>query len=198
MFLALNVHINSIDKSLESHNMQTPENGGVEPGAPMTAFLSKFPLETGAKLASEPARAKQQLGLALYGLSRFVQRATHYRNQLLGRALDPRQSQTADFSIIEMTPLANELSVEQNIKLEETPIAGWDFSHSETTVSQDLAIFEQEFVERTAYLLSELAQDQPHTDTNADLLSVDRLDLLLTLAQAEANRLMGQLQGYGT
>ncbi len=187
-----------IEKSLESDSMQAPENGGLGTGAEVAAWLSKLPLETATRLASEPARARRQLGAALYGLSHFVQRATQYRNQLLGRALDPRQTQAADLNIIEMTPLANELWLEQNISLEEMPIAGWDFTHIETTSSEGQAVFEQEFVERTAYLLNELAQDEPHTDTNTALLSVDRLDLLLTLAEAEAQRLMGQLQEYGT
>ena len=180
--------------------------------AQLVAFLGKFQLETsGSQLSPQPAKARQQLGLALYSLSQFVRAATQYRNQWLNQALDPSQTQyrRPEDSIIEagldQDSQALNLGAAEQLNLAGAPIAGWDFSpaldiDAATSVSAKAAtdegqpIFEPEFVERTAYLLEELSYNQPESSTTQALLTVDRLDLLLTLARAEAKRLATQLQ----
>lgn len=139
-------------------------------------FLERVQIEP--KLSSEPKQAILQLRNALQGLIQLGQAVGQLRNQFLGQAFAQQ-----DTNIIDLT------DDETIVKLEDAPISGWDFTTNVFDASGQ-QLFEPEFVERVAYLLAEVADADSNSSAHAALLSVDRLDLLLTLARSEAQRLV--------
>lgn len=172
--------------------------------ADIQRFLSKF--QPDFRLSTERLEAVQQIGLALYGLNRFAQVLTSYRNELLGHALDPHSFSNTIIGLDEVgATLVGQVSGEA--------IAGWDFSATFLVASETIndtadkalsnssgsqLVFDPEFVERAAYLLNEMRLDSQQVLEVMALLTVDRLDLLLTLTRTEASRLVEQLHRLNT
>lgn len=168
--------------------MASFENNKSEPPTQeLGLFLERIQIEP--KLSTEPMQAIPQLRQALYGLIQFAQEVGRMRNQLLGQAFDRQKIGNAT-TIIDLDPTGN---LEELVKLAEAPISGWDFTAGATKDEAGQQIFEPEFVARVAYLLGEVVQGDPDNSAHAALLSVDRLDLLLTLARSEAQRLADEL-----
>jgi hypothetical protein len=159
--------------------------------------LSKTGLERSPLALNNPTEIVQEFGLALYKLGHFMQGTLHYRNQVLGLALDPAQTQAAP-NIIEtlIDSVTSEIGlvVSDCLVTSPEPISGWDFS---TSIADTAAsIFEAEFVERVNYLLESIAQDNLETAStpNTKLLTVDRLDLIIALSRSEIQRLATELE----
>jgi hypothetical protein len=159
--------------------------------------LSKAGLERSPLALNNPTEIVQEFGLALYKLGHFMQGTLHYRNQILGLALDPTQTQAAPHiieTLIDSVTSEIGLVVSDRLVTSAEPISGWDFSTplADTATS----IFEAEFVERVNYILEAIAQDnlEAASTPNAKLLAVDRLDLIIALSRSEIQRLAAELE----